>query len=66
MKYRVVQNIDPGHRFADRRQHRLLQLAVLVKLNSVSGDNQQDDQNINLRSGQDERIAIGFKQREEK
>ena len=29
-------------------------------------DPQQDDQNINLRPRQNERIAIGFKQREEK
>ena len=66
VKNGVVQNIDPGHRFANRRQHRLLQFAVLFKLDGVSGDHQQDDQNINLRPRENERIAIGFKQREEK
>lgn len=49
VKHGIV-NINSGHRFTDRRQHGLFPLAVLFKLHGVSGDNQQDDQDINLRS----------------
>ena len=66
VKHGIVEDINSGHRFTDRRQHGLFPLAVLFKLHGVSGDHQQDDQNINLRPRQNERIAIGFKQREEK
>ncbi len=50
VKHGIVEDINPGHRFTDRRQHGLFPLAVLFKLHGVSGDHQQDDQDINLRS----------------
>ena len=38
MEYRIVQDVDPGHRFADRRKDSLFDLFMFIELHAVGGN----------------------------
>ena len=64
MKNGVMEDINPGHRFADCRQNTLFKLAVFSETDAVGRNNQRDHQNINLRTGENECISVGLEQSE--
>jgi hypothetical protein len=65
MKHRVVHNVHAGHRFADGGQNGLFKFSIAAKAHAVRRNHQRDDQNVNLRAGENKGVSVRLEQREE-
>ena len=60
-----MHNVHAGHRFADSGQNGLFKFSIAAKAHAVCRNHQRDDQNVNLRAGENKGVSVRLEQREE-